>query len=308
MPKTLVILNPIAGQGRALKAWTWIEPALRAGGLAFELVRTTAPCHAIVLAEQAKYDGYETIIAVGGDGIVHEIVNGILRATRGEIGGTLGVIPVGSGNDFAKMIPLVPHDWQTAVQKILAGKTRWFDVGRITVDTNASCSDAHIRYFDNSFDTGFGANVAKHTHIPFLTGVAMYLVAVFRTLIAYSNPRLKITFAEHPNIEQASTMTVATIGRCFGGGFWICPDAQVDDGLLDVMIADGLGRAGILQLLPKVMQGKHVGDPRVKFLRAPRLVIESPDALAIECDGEVPWLDAHRIEIEILPKRLQVIT
>jgi len=260
---------------------------------------------AITLAEQAKRDGYELLIAVGGDGIVHEIVNGMMRATQGEPGGTLAVIPVGSGNDFAKMVSLKGGGWEEAIQRIVAGKTRWFDVGKITADKPAE-GGGDVRYFANTFDTGFGAQVSKHSHIPILTGTAMYLVAILKTLADYSVPHLKIEFPDQV-VEQKSTMTVAAIGKCFGGGFWITPNAEVDDGLLDVMIADGLGRIGILSLLPKVMKGTHVGDPRVKFFRAPRIVIASPDPLAVEADGEIPWTDAHRLEIEALPKRMRVI-
>ena len=305
MAKTLVILNPISGMGRAIKVWPLIETALHSSGIDFDLVRTQAQRHAITIAEQAKRDGYEWLIAVGGDGIVHEIVNGMMRATNGEPGGILAVIPVGSGNDFAKMVSLKAGDWEEAIRRIVAGRTRWFDVGKITADKPAEGGD-DVRYFANTFDTGFGAQVAKHSHIPILTGTAMYLVAILKTLADYSVPRLKIQFPDQV-IEQTSTMTVATIGRCFGGGFWITPQAEVDDGLLDVMIADGLGRIGILSLLPKVMKGTHVGDPRVKFFRAPRIVIASPDPLAVEADGEIPWTDAHRLEIEALPKRLQII-
>ena len=305
MAKTLVVLNPISGLGRASKLWSPIEIALRDHGIDFDLARTERPYHAIKIVEQAKRDGYETLIAVGGDGIVHEVVNGIMRATDGEPDGTLAVIPVGSGNDFAKMVELKTGDWKTAIERIARSNTCWFDVGKITADKPTD-DGSMVRYFDNTFDTGFGAQVAKHSHIPILTGVPMYLLAVFRTLVNYSVPYLKIKFPDQV-IEQKSTMTVATIGRCFGGGFWVAPEAIVDDGLFDVMIAVGLGRLGILSLLPKVMNGTHIGDPRLKFYRAPHITIESPNPLAVECDGEVPWLDAHRLEIEILPKRLKVI-
>jgi len=305
MAKTLVILNPVSGNGNGDKLWPPIERALRAGGLDFDLARTEAPRHAIAIAEKAKRAGCETLIAIGGDGIVHEVVNGLMRATDGDANGTLGVIPVGSGNDFAKMIPL-PRDWQEAVRRIFAGNTRWFDVGKITADKPAVGGDPGPRYFANTFDTGFGARVSMHSHVPYLTGTAMYLVAIFKTLANYSVPRLRIELADQV-VEQRSTMTVAAIGRCFGGGFWIAPNAEVDDGLFDVVVAEGLGRIGILSLLPKVMKGTHVGDPRVKFFRSPRVVIASPDPLAVECDGEVPWVDAHRLEIEVLPKRLRVI-
>lgn len=305
MAKTLVILNPISGMGRAVKYWSAIENELRRCGIDFDEAQTLAPRHAITLAEQAKRSGYELLIAVGGDGLAHEVVNGIMRATSGEPTGTLAVIPVGSGNDYAKMVSLKRGDWQEAIQRTVAGKTRWFDVGKISADKPADDGGTE-RFFANTFDTGFGAQVSKHSHISILTGTAMYLVAILKTLADYSVPKLKVEFPDQI-VEQKSTMTVAAIGRCFGGGFWIAPNAEVDDGLLDVMIADGLGRIGILSLLPKVMKGTHVGDSRVKFFRAPRIVIESPDPLAVEADGEVPWLDAHRLVIEALPKRLRVI-
>ncbi len=96
-------------------------------------------------------------------------------------------------------------------------------------------------------------------------------------------------------------------GRCIGGGFWITPTAVPDDGLLDVMIADGLGRLGILSLLPKVMQGTHIGDPRVKSMQASHILIESADPLTVEADGEIPYVGAHRLEIQVLPKKLHVL-
>jgi len=100
-------------------------------------------------------------------------------------------------------------------------------------------------------------------------------------------------------------MVIASNGRCFGGGFWGHAERRGDDGLLDVLIADGLGRLGILSLLPKVMKGRHLGDKRIKFLQTRRLVVESPDPLAVETDGEIPYLHAHRLEIDVLPKRLR---
>ena len=134
MAKTLVILNPISGLGRASKLWSPINAALQFNGIKFDLVRSQAPYHAITLAEQAKRDGYETLIAVGGDGIVHEVVNGIMRATNGEPDGTLAVIPGGSGNDFAKMLDLKTGEWKLAIERIARGNTRWFDMGKITAD------------------------------------------------------------------------------------------------------------------------------------------------------------------------------
>lgn len=314
MAKTLVILNPIAGHGNGEKVRRQIERALRAGGLDFDLAGTTAPRAAVTLAENAQRSGYETLISVGGDGTVGEVVNGMMRASNGEAAGTLGIISVGSGNDFVKsfspqlgVVPSGKHaGWRSGVARVLAGKTRGVDVGRIVADHPAPGFDA-LHYFANSFDTGFGAHAAMHAHdFRFLQGTPMYLAAVLKTLVKYSLPRVKIVL-DDVQIEQTSTMIAVANGRCIGGGFWVAPTARNDDGLFDVMIAEGLGRLGILSLLPKVMRGTHIYDPRVRYVKATRVVIESRDPLVIEADGEIPFIGAERAEIEILPKRLRVL-
>lgn len=313
MAKTLVILNPISGNGHGEKLWPQIETALRAGGLDFDLARTTAPRAGVGIAEQAKRNGYENLIAVGGDGTTNEVANGMLRAAQDQPVSTLGVIPVGSGNDFTKMLSGLPrpgsHEltWRESIQRILAATTRLVDVGKVRADHPApGFDDTH--YYVNGLDTGFGASVAMHAHeVPLLQGTAMYFAAVLKTLINYSVPRVKIEI-DKDLIEQTSTMIAVSNGRCIGGGFWITPTAQNDDSLFDVMIAKGLGRGGILALLPKVMKGTHVGDPRVAFRQGSHITIESPDPLIIETDGEIPFVGSHRVEIELLPKRLCVIT
>jgi diacylglycerol kinase (ATP) len=314
MANTLVILNPVSGNGHAGKLWPQIEAELRRGGLDFDVARTTAPRSGVALAEHAKQNGYETLVAVGGDGTTNEVANGMLRASAGELTGILGVIPVGSGNDFTKMLPapLRPGtsdlpNWRASVHQILAAETRWIDVGEVTADHPAPGFDAPTHYYLNGLDTGFGALVAMHAHeIPFLQGFPMYLTAVFKTLIKYSVPRVRIK-VDQSTLEQASTMIAVSNGRCIGGGFWITPTALNDDGLLDVMVAQGLGRIGILSLLPKVMKGTHLDDPRVTFKQGAHVTIESSDPLVIETDGEIPFIDAHHIEIKLLPSRLRVI-
>ncbi len=306
MAKTLVILNPIAGHQAGARLWPSIEKALRAGGIDFDLSETTFPRQAIATAEQAKLSGYETVIAIGGDGTLNEVVNGLMRAAKESPCGTLGIVPVGSGNDFGRTLGL-RGDWHAAVERLVFGRPTWIDVGKMVCDVPASGDDTGVRYFVNAVDTGFGARTAAHAHdFPFLTGMPMYLAAIFKTLVHYSIPCLKIALNDE-RLEQPSTMVALNNGRQMGGGFKMAPSASLDDGLLDVIIADGLGRRGILSLLPKVMQGTHIGDRRVKYRQAPRVVIDSPDPLIVEADGEVPFLDAHHLEVEILPKHLQVI-
>jgi YegS/Rv2252/BmrU family lipid kinase len=307
LSKTLIILNPISGHGTGARLWPAIQTALRSGGIDYDHAQTSFPREPIAIAERAKRSGYETLIAIGGDGTVNEVVNGLMRASKESPCGTLGVIPIGSGNDFSRTLGL-RADWRAAVLRLIAGRPTWIDIGKMVCDAPAPGYDAGAYYFVNAIDTGFGARTAQHAHdFRFLTGMPMYLAAVFKTLVYYSTPYVKIALNDQL-IEQRSTMVAMNNGREMGGGFKMAPTASLEDGLLDVIIADGLGRLGILSLLPKVIKGTHIGDPRVKFTQAPRVVIDSPDPLIVEADGEVPFIGAHHLQVEVLPKHVQVIT
>jgi diacylglycerol kinase (ATP) len=306
LAKTLIILNPISGHGAGTRLWPSIQTALRAGGIDYDLQQTSRPRQAVTVAEQAKESGYETLIAIGGDGTVNEVVNGLMHASKEKPCGTLGIIPIGSGNDFSRTLGL-RADWRAAVQRLIAGLSTWIDIGKMICAAPAPGYAAGTHYFVNAIDTGFGARTAQHAHdFRFLTGMPMYLAAIFKTLVHYSTPYVKIALNDIV-IEQCSTIIAMNNGRQMGGGFKMAPTASLEDGLLDVMIADGLGRLGILSLLPKVMNGTHIGDRRVKYIQAPCIVIDSADPLIVEADGEIPFIGAHHLEAEILPRHLQVI-
>ena len=314
MPSILVIYNPIAGRGRAKKHWPEVQKALINAAIEFDVVATSAPLEAVTLAEKAATK-YSTVIAVGGDGTVHEVVNGLLRASSEGETIALGVIPLGNGDDFAKMIPPQTtiggkvFDWHVAIEKITQGQTKLFDVGRISGDQLRSEQNNNPQYFMNGMDIGFGAQAALNfTKVPsFLTGIAAYLAAIMKTLIDYHIPKVSIQIDDQPAFEQSTTMTAITNGRCFGSGFWVCPDAQVDDGLLDVMVTQSVGRLKILSLIPKIMKGTHVNEPILKNYRARRIVIKSEQSLVVEADGEIPYTQTQHLEVQILDKKLRMI-
>lgn len=293
-----------------IKHWPEVEQALIEAGVEFDVVATAAPLEAVSLAEKA-HTKYSAVIAVGGDGTVHEVVNGLLRASSEGETIPLGVIPLGNGDDFAKVIPPETpiggkvFDWRVAVDKIAKGETKLFDVGRLT----SSPSDKDPQYFMNGMDIGFGAQAALNfTTVPsFLTGMAAYLTAIMKTLIDYRIPKVSIQIDDQAPFEQSTTMTVVTNGRCFGSGFWVCPDAIVDDGLLNVMVADGIGRVQILNLIPKIMKGTHVNEPILKNFLAKRVVISADEEFVVEADGEVPYPQTTHLEVQVLEKKLRVI-
>lgn len=310
MDKTLIIVNPHSGNSKCATVWPQAETALRQAGWEFDVARTTGPLDAMRFAREAKRDGYVNVISVGGDGTTNETINGLMQAAGDDIAGTFGIIPIGSGNDFAKMFPQPRNptspqpNWLTAVQHLTNSSPRLIDVCHVAASRG---NESASRFFLNALDTGFAAQANKHAHdFPTLTGTAMYLAAIFKTLVKFSIDDLTLALDDR-TITQTSTLIAIGNGRCIGGGFWMSPNALPDDGILDVTVADGLGRIGILSLIPKVMKGTHITDPRVKTARSTRVTITGVKPFEFETDGEI-WFDhVERLEIKILPKRLRVI-
>ncbi len=314
MPTVLVIYNPVAGRGRTQTHWPEVEIALQQAGVDYVAVPTRAPLDATRMAERAP-GVYAAVIGVGGDGTVHEIVNGLARASGSAETLPVGVIPLGNGDDFAKVIPpqaLVggkPFDWRAAVGKIARMQTRSFDLGCITAGGRPGSSTNCPHYFMNGMDIGFGAHgVLNFTTIPrFVTGFPAYLAAVFKTMIRYPLLPVRLQLDDQQPFEQVTAMTAVMNGRCFGNGFWVTPSAKPDDGLFEVMVAQAVGRLTILRLVPRFMRGTHVGERVLRFYQARKVVLESSVPLVVEADGELPFRDAYRLEIEILPRKLRVI-
>lgn len=292
MSRRLVILNPVAGRGRVRREWPRMAARLRAAGIAFDFAETGAPGEAVDLAERGARR-YDVVVAVGGDGTVHEVANGLLRAGGGA---ALGVLPLGSGDDFVKMLPA-----GDPVERLVRGTQRAFDAGRITA--------GGTRFFANGMDIGFGAHASRNVRrVPaFLTGLGAYLGALALTLVRYPKLDVRLRLDGGESFAQATAMTAVMNGRAFGGSFHVCPDARIDDGELDLLIADGLGRLEILGLVPRIMRGAHLGHPRLKLARVRRVVIESEAPLLVEADGEIVFEDVRRLEVEILPGALRVL-
>lgn len=314
MASTLVIYNPTAGRMRAGAAWPRIESALREAGLDFDAVATRGPLDATEIARSAV-GRYSSLVGVGGDGTMSEIVNGLLQASRGEETIPLGIIPFGNGDDFAKVLPPeapvggAGYDWKMAIRKIAMGESRLYDVGRMRGGDSSSRVEGQYRYFLNVVDVGFGAHTVRNfASVPkFLKGYPAYLVAVFKTMVNYPALDMRIQLDDAPQFDQVTTITAIGNGRCFGGGFWVCPSAQPDDGLFDVMVAQKISRRTILRLLPKLQRGTHVDQSAVKMSRARRVVLESEEAFLVEADGEMPYGSIQRLEIDVLPGRLRLL-
>jgi YegS/Rv2252/BmrU family lipid kinase len=262
-------------------------------GLPTRIVNSSGPGDVKARIQAALAERPPVVIAAGGDGTVHEAVNGWMRAGGGA---PLGVVPVGTGNDFAKMLEASP-DWREACWRVARRQTRHVDVG--------CCNDF---YFANGLGIGFDAQVALEANkIRWIRGNAVYGLALAKILLLHhSRPQLRI-FHDGETLDTDITLLTINNGKVEGGAFVMAPDAEIDDGLFDVVVAKGMGRLGILGLLPQVLKGEHMHNPRVLKFRTAKLTVQAVTPLPIHADGELTYSGAMNLEIEVLPKRLEVI-
>ncbi len=294
MVKCKLILNPLAGRGRAPNQLSVALDELGKGGIVPDVVRTERHLHAVELARQARAEGYEIILAMGGDGTSNEVLNGLMSGYDGEPVGTLGVVPVGSGNDFCVAIDW-PSDVREACRRIVRGERRLIDVARL-----------NDRYFGNGVGVGFDAiaNI-EALRIRFLRGMPLYLLAVLRTLLLrYGAPVTRI-HCDGQTFEQPLLMASVTNGPRYGGGFWVTPEAKPDDGYLEFLTAGYVSRLRILSLLPRFLNGTHVGHKPIEMRRGRHIVLESDAELYAHVDGEI--YSAQRLDFQILPSALWVL-
>ena len=289
MEKYAIILNPNAGRGKAARMEKELLKMFSMSIGSYDLFRTEYPNHAREIAAGLK-DDYSVIVAVGGDGTVHETVNGMLGGKA-----ALTAIPLGSGNDFIKMLNL-PKNIPGILEVIRRNKRKKIDVGKVGE-----------QYFPNGVGIGFDALVTKESkEVKKLRGFLIYLYAVLKTIFAYRNEM--ITLSVNGKTEQREIFLIAVgNGKAEGGGFFLTPAAEIDDGLLDVCIIRALNKKEIFKYLPKALNGKHVNLEQVEMLRTNKLQILSENGITAHADGEMLGFDLKRIDISLLPLALEVI-
>ena len=309
MPKIKIILNPMSGSGTGRQATEVIRRTLTEEGVTFEIVETTGRYSAIAQAAEALREGWEIIAAVGGDGLANEVLNGIVEASQstpaweaGEPIGALGLVPIGTGNDFAWCMGLPVGDVAAACRLLATGQTRVVDMGRVEDELG------NVRYFCNNFGAGFDAATTVESYkLRYLRGSLVFLVAVLRTIFLYYKAPLVTVRCNEQERTLPLLMASVANGRRTGGMFMIAPQAVQDDGLLDVTLARQVSRLGMFRLLPYFVRGTHATQPTVMVDRAAHVVIASEQGLPVHVDGEVMRTDARRLEVSVLPRRLRVV-
>jgi diacylglycerol kinase (ATP) len=303
MHKIRMIYNPEANRGTSYQMVGDLHQLSGEWGGA-DWIGTDYPGHATELSEAACQAGYETIVALGGDGTVHEVVNGIMKVDPSRRP-KLGVVPIGSGNDFSKGAG-IPLDPIAAIRKIFQdGRERPIDIGSIQDD------HGRLEYWCNALGIGFDAAITIQSRtIPWLHGFLMYLAGTLRTIILkFEKPCLEIDLDGEKRSGRFIMLTIGN-GVCEGGGFRTTPDAIMDDGWLDYLLVDPVSRLRMIRLIPEVMRGTQGRFPEAHMGRLKHLQLTSDIALPIQNDGEMfaPYAaDVRRVEIAILPKAVKVI-
>jgi YegS/Rv2252/BmrU family lipid kinase len=302
--KWFVILNPHAGSGRGKKDQAEILKRLTKADFHFELAVSEFPKHIIQLTTDAIENGFRNLIVAGGDGSLNEVVNGIFLQTvcpPEEI--TVGMIPVGTGNDWIKTFG-IPNYYKEAIKVLKQEKVMRQDVGRITFTENDLVKTC---YFANMAGFGFDAMVAEKTnHLKNKgrTGITLYLQALGSSFLNYQTAKTHVTI-DGQEIDELIFSVSIGIGKYNGGGMMQAPGAIPDNGLFQVTIIRKIGLFGILRNLAGLYSGKYVNDYRVSTFQGRDISISSSQNIAGEADGEA--LGDNKFDIDIFSQKLTVI-
>jgi len=302
MPKRIkLILNPISNHDRATQVAASLYHLTE--GLDAQWCTSESPRHAVELAHAAGAEGYDLVVAAGGDGTVHEVIHGLMQIPAGTRP-ALGIVPLGSGNDFAHILG-VPEDPAEALHSCLEGKVQLLDIGSVQ-DENG-----RLEYFNNTIGIGFDAVVTIHARkIKMIHGFMMYLVATLQTILRNFKPMDLQVETDNESWSQSTIMLTLGNGPREGGGFMVTPEARLDDGLLNYVTIRKISRLTMLRLVPQVMKGTHGSFPQVRFGVCRKMRITSQQPLYVHCDGEIFAgfeHDLRQLEIEILPGALKYL-
>ncbi len=286
--QTKIVINPVAGRGTSLKALPEVKKYLDSEGVNYEVVRTEYPGHATELAEELEAPGVR-VIAMGGDGTVREVINGIQSPDT-----PIGIIPAGMGNDFARSLG-ISTNVSRASRFLLDPATKKVDLG------------VEQGKFFNAMEAGFPAHVVEKIGQfkkgP-LKGPWIYLLGVLRSLVELDSYEFQLELDGDSRRQEANAIFVMNSGYT-AGGLNLVPQAELDDGLLDIAIISEASRVELLLALRQVYRGNHVDHPRIEFLQAKSVRIESSSRLTKVFDGELEGTTPA--ELEIAPKSRTII-
>ncbi len=294
MSKSRLIVNPVSGANAAPDYLQTINERLREAVGDMDIVMTTAPGDARDAGRNAARDGYERLFVAGGDGTLNEVLNGVAGVEGALERVTFGLIPLGTGNDFASALGL-PEDTDEALDILLRGETLRVDVGVL-----------NDRHFVNVSAGGFIAEVsdAVNPQLKTVAGKFAYLIGGAQVLMEYEEVRMSVRVREDDGRVEEREMNMEMFAVCnsrmVGGGRLIAPHAVIDDGVLDVCIVEAMPTLDFIGLLSSVSGGDHIDDERVSYFHAREIELGFNRTIKVNTDGEV--LETDRCRYRILPR------
>ncbi len=303
--KWLIIVNPNAGAGKCKRDWPGIEKILREELPGFEPVFTNRRFHAMIIARNKINEGFTRIVVVGGDGTLNEVINGLFAQKQYQTTDiTLGMIPVGTGNDWSRMFG-IPFDYREAARVIKTGNTFVQDAGRVVfTKQNRKLG----RYFINIAGIGFDAIVTKRSNELKEQGKnsqVLYFMNIFAKLFGYRHFTASLIIDGTTYQHDIFSMNVG-ICKYNGGGMLQVPDAVADDGQFDLTIIKKMRKLEVIRSLPKLYNGQIKTHPKVQSFMGKNIIIDSPRSIYLETDGES--LGHTPFEFEIIPRSVRIIT
>lgn len=283
------IVNPAAGKGLSKKQWDDIWQTLLRTGYDISYQFTGGKGECFSMAKKAVDDGIELVVAVGGDGTINEIVNGIIGSKI-----KLAVIPTGTGNDFVRTvnIPLDPVEAAIVVGTL---QTKKIDIGKVGET-----------YFINVAGIGFDAQVAAEVNkgTKLLTGKLAYLWAIVKAIMDFKPAKIEVSYKESKEVWEVLVLALAN-ARYYGGGMEIAPKASIEDGLLDVVMIESMSRLEFIKSLPLLLKGEHLSHPKVKVHRWQKFSLAGDSSIHVHADGEL--LAGLPFDVEIMPKAMEIV-
>lgn len=299
-----VVVNPIAGGGLVGREWPRIERELREVGLSFDREFTRSPGHATEIAKQAADTGYRCLIAVGGDGTVNEVANGILCSVH-SANIILGIVRSGTACSFVRSLGIVQDDGGSS-PLVIGRRSRLIDIGVV------QCWDSGQlvkRFFVNEASVGFPAAVADvWTSLPGHFGhrinLGLRAIAGYKCLAIHRNKRVRLRVGNEVQSVCICTIVVAN-GQYFADGMLIAPHASLDDHLLDAIIFEDVSKAYLLKMRPALYDGSHIGLPKVRERKIATKAVESDEQLLVETDGEI--IGEGPASFSLIPSALNIM-
>lgn len=299
--KTGVILNPRSAGGKAGRQWSQLRDALikRLGPI--EVSFTERQGHGIELTRGLVERGCELVVGIGGDGTINEIANGLIGS---GVPARIGLLPFGTGGDLRRTLG-IPKDWQDAIDVLASGCALEIDAGEVSYHDRGG--QRRSRYFVNLVSFGMGGDVAGRSNniLSPLGGKAAFLYASVVGLLSYRGKQVEVSLDSANRIRHKVLNVAVGNGQYHGGGMHVCPEASLNDGMLDVTVIEDLGLLTLAKDLSYLYDGNIFAHPKIHHFRAQRVTATSTEQTLIEVDGEP--LGSLPLEIKILPKCLNVM-